>query len=93
MDEADFPVSRGHVPGNSELPALQVLPILADIMAPLAGIRDAMVALDRPQVVDDQSRNMAALAFVARAAADAHRKAADRLDELAAEAASRLRAD
>ena len=36
---------------------------------------------------------MAALAFVARAASEAHRRAAKRLDELAAEADRRQRAD
>lgn len=36
---------------------------------------------------------MAALAFVARAAAEAHRRAAKRLDELAEEASRRLRPD
>ena len=93
MDEADAPVSRGPVSIKPELPPLQAFAIFADIMAPLDGVRDAILALERPQPVDDPSRNMAALAFIARAAADAHRRAAKRLDELAEEADRRLRPD
>ena len=93
MDEADLPVSRGSIYSKGDLPALQLFPIFADIMAPLDGVRDAILALERPQPVDDPSRNMAALAFIARAAADAHRRAAKRLDELAEEADRRLRPD
>ena len=93
MAEADLPVSRGLVFSKGDLPELQPFLIFADIMAPLDGARDAILALQRPQPVDDPSRNLAALAFIARAAADAHRRAAKRLDELAEEADRRLRPD